>query len=504
MKFETETSIYKKDAVKDAIKNKVVHGANPTGNFNVGDTWFNPNEGYKMYSWNGTGWDPEQLDSDAIKAGAIKAGHIDAGAVTADKIAANSISASKLSVGMENLATVNEWDDDSMVSTPSGYETATAVINSTSGLKAVVKGNAENEPDATNTHLGLSQYKIPNIFATGDEIYYSLRIRAVNTARSVSLRIAAYNSAGTYLGTNYKTLAVTTSFQKFSGTITLENGNDWAWSNNSGNLPIAASYFIYINDPNGAGDQLRLMQIEVRKKNSGDLIVGGTIEGSRIRTPVGDSYEMAHVSNKPAGTIYVDEFIPIPSGANDSYMQMMQSGVESVDSSLNVRSQMAPIKLKLYNTDESPSHLTGTEYGWYLGKVAYAERVFTEKGEVATIDPNNENAIVNATPYTFTPSNGSAWSTLGGCWFYKIGTRVHLHVAVTGLTANTNTVVYDMSRDPSSNIWSGYLPYGTVVAAGRGNDGSTFASMWVASDGTVTVRSTGTNAAVDIEYDAFN
>ena len=130
--------------------------------------------------------------------------------------------------------------------------------------------------------------------------------------------------------------------------------------------------------------------------------------------------------------------------------------------------------------------------------MVYSPRIFTENGEVATISPNKDALTISLTPVDIgsTLQAGSPWSTLGGCYYYKIGTRVHLHIAVTGLTANTNTTVYTME--------SGFRPYGTVVAAGRGNNGSTFASMWVSTAGVVTVRSANTQAAVDIEYDAFN
>ena len=494
MRLETETTVFKKDSVKDAIKNKVVHGANPTGDFQVGDTWFNPNEGYKMYSWNGTGWSPEQLDTDAIKAGAIKAENIYTGAITADKIGANEITVDKLVVGdMSNLATVNEWDPGSMATYPEGYESATQKVNNTTGLMAIVKA-----ADA-NTHLALSNGYIPNIFKTGDEIYYSLRARAVSTARTVYLMVAAYAKSGdTYsrLGDCRVSLSLNaSSYTKYTGTIVLEDGQNWAWSNNSSNYTIATHYMIYILDNNGSGDQVRLIQVEIRKKNSGDIITGGTIEGGRIRTPLGPSYEMIHVDNHPSNVAYWE--FPLPTGNDDTYMQLVQSGVESLTAAKAVKSYMASVLLKLYQTDDSASHLIETIYGWYLSGMLYSPRIFTERGEVATLAQNDGQAVINQSVDTFTPDNVSAWSTLGNCWYYKIGTRVHLHAAVTGLTANTNTVIYTFTN-------SGYAPYATVVAAGRGNDGSTFCSMWVDSSGVVTVRSTGTNAAVDIEYDAFN
>lgn len=494
MRLETETTVFKKDSVKDAIKNKVVHGANPTGDFQVGDTWFNPNEGYKMYSWNGTGWSPEQLDTDAIKAGAIKASHIDAGAVTADKVGANEITVDKLVVGdMSNLATVNEWDPGSMATYPEGYESAAQKVNNTTGLMAIVKA-----ADA-NTHLALSNGYIPNIFKTGDEIYYSLRARAVGTARTVYLVVAAYAKSGdTYsrLGDCRVSLSLNaSSYTKYTGTIVLNDGQNWAWSNNSSNYTIANHYMIYILDNNGSGDQVRLIQVEIRKKNTGDIITGGTIEGSTIRTPAGEGYEMVHVDNLDDGVSYLET--PLPSGVIDTYMTMRQSGVESSDSSNVIRGKIISTLLKLYQHDTSAAHFVRSLYGWYIGDMIFSPKIYTEDGEVATIGPNKSGIQIRLAPVDINDAiSGTSWSTLGGCWYYKIGSRVHLHIAVSGLTANTNTDVYTMSR--------GFRPYGTVVAAGRGSTGSDFASMWVASNGTVTIRSTTASAAVDVEYDAFN
>ena len=492
MRLETETTVFKKDSVKDAIKNKVVHGANPTGPFQVGDTWFNPNEGYKMYSWNGTGWSPEQLDTDAIKAGAIKASLIDAGAITADKIAADSITANKLAIGMDNLATVNECDPGSMVTYSANHSTA-ITVNSTSGQQYVCK--KKKSDDSYSQYLPLSGRYIPNIFASGDEIYYSFKMLGQTSARTVNLRIFAYlNDANkTYIGYNGVSLSVTTSKQTFKGSFTIDDTHmsaNQSWAR-------AAFYYLVLSDAqvNGTYKQLYVQNITVRKKNTGDMIVGGAIEGSSIRTPIGDGYEVWYVNDKLPNVEY--QRAPRDSQITDTYHRLKQEGLQSVDDSDTVRASIISTLLKLYRYDFNSAPIE-TVYGWYLTGMAYSPRIFTSKGEVATIDPNNPSIKLTLTPETLNPGGGtSAWSTLGGCWRYKVGQRVHLHVAVEDLTADTNTKIFTF-------IGSGYKPYDTVIAAGRGNDGSTFCSMWVNSSGEVYVRSTSTKAAVDIDYDAFN
>ena len=440
-----------------------------------------------------------KLDAGAVTtvkldAGAVTAAKIAANAVTAEKIAAESITADKIMVGMDNLATVNEWDDKSMAMKPSGYHTTTAVINSTTGLKAIIKADDEGNADDSTTHMALSKYGVPSIFTTGDEIYYSLRARAINTARNISLRIGAWDKDKNWLGSIYKTIALTTSFQKFTGTITLENQSTWAWSSNSENLPIAASYFIYINDPNGSGDQLRVMQVEIRKKNTGSLIVGGQIEGASFKTAAGRGYTVTFNNLTNAVTVSRN-------ASDDIFANLDHSGLKYIESDGTERTALYPM---IYN--ENGVAMT-TTYGWMCPNVFFADYMCTSNGMVVTTKnlhsveekfngDNDVDILATATQTTIAPSNASNWTTNGGCWYYKIGTRVHLHIAVTGLTANTNTVVRTMS--------AGRRPVDTVFAAGRGQTGSDFASMWVSSDGKVTVRSTTTYAAIDIEYDAFN
>lgn len=495
MRLETETTVFKKDSVKDAIKNKVVHGANPTGDFQVGDTWFNPNEGYKMYSWNGTGWSPEQLDTDAIKAGAIKAGNIDAGAVTADKIGAHSVTVDKLVVGdMSNLATVNENDPNSMVTTPISLATSWAVINQTTGLRGIIKA------DASQTQMALSQHQIPNFFAAGDELYYSFRVRAVTTARSIGIRIAAYDANKTLLGSVGKTISITTTVALYTGTISIADGSTWAWAN-------AVYYTLYISDTNGSGDQLRIINAVVRKKSTGDMLIDGTITadklsadaidgktitGATIRTPAGKGWKLTHID-------YVDTpsspYNSIGKDANyETYNAIEQEGFETLDANGALKSLMSSVRMDLYRDNT----FLKSVFGWYLADAVYSPTIYTDNGEVATTGANVSSNKIALKPIDIDnlPSGLSQWTTLGGSWYYKVGTRVHVHVAVSGLTADTNVSI--------GTLLAGFRPYNTIVAAGRGSTGSDFASMWVASNGTVTIRSTTASAAVDVEYDAFN
>lgn len=98
-------------------KNKVYHQSTaPTGaTFVVGDTWFDTDDGYKMYTWDGTAWTAETFGTNALsdlavtnakiangtiqnaKIATVDAGKITTGTLDADRIAANSIVIGKLS-----------------------------------------------------------------------------------------------------------------------------------------------------------------------------------------------------------------------------------------------------------------------------------------------------------------------------------------------------------------------------------------------------------------------
>lgn len=411
---------------------------------------------------------------------------IDDEAITADKIAANSITVNKLVVGdMSNLATVNENDPNSMVASPAGMATKSVTINTETGVKGVRK------VDDTQQYLALSQPRIPNIFSIGDELYYSIMIGG-SAARDVTLRVYAYDSQGNSLGSSSSSITIGTIAATKKGTLTI-SGDYWA---------RAASYTLLIRDTqvDGSYGRLTVLKADVRKKRSGDLIVGGQIEGASFKTAAGPGYTVNYFSR--SGVVE-----PELNTKGDMYAFLDSAGLKYIQSSTGIeRSVLYPMIFREYTQSEQP---LGEDYGWMCPNLFFAVKIYTADGAVASYSDlsdirlelnghDDEGNIQYFDPNTFTPSASgvSTWDTLGKCWFYKIGTRVHLHVAVTGLHANTNENIYTLPE--------GYRPYGITVAAGRGSTGSVFASMWVAANGAVTVRSNDTNAAIDIEYDAFN
>ena len=85
-------------------KNKIYYSTTaPSGtSYNTGDTWFDTNDGYKIYTWNGTSWSGFELGSNAIAS--ISATKILAGELAAGVIVTSAIDAGQISAGTINAA----------------------------------------------------------------------------------------------------------------------------------------------------------------------------------------------------------------------------------------------------------------------------------------------------------------------------------------------------------------------------------------------------------------
>lgn len=94
-------------AIANGKNTAYYQASRPTGgSYKVNDNWFDTDDGYRMYYWNGSKWMPTEygasaiaanaITADKIVASAITAGKIAAGAISADKIAANAVTADKI------------------------------------------------------------------------------------------------------------------------------------------------------------------------------------------------------------------------------------------------------------------------------------------------------------------------------------------------------------------------------------------------------------------------
>lgn len=95
----------------------------------------------------------------------------------------------------------------------------------------------------------------------------------------------------------------------------------------------------------------------------------------------------------------------------------------------------------------------------------------------------------------FTPNNASNYEGYGNCYYYKIGSRVHLHVGVSISSTSDITI---------GNLPEQYRPITPVCAVGLGSDMSTFSKMQVSEYGRMNINSSSGYALIDVEYDTLN
>ena len=112
-----------------------------------------------------------------------------------------------------------------------------------------------------------------------------------------------------------------------------------------------------------------------------------------------------------------------------------------------------------------------------------------------TIAVNDASVLCTVTPIVPTLTTGNHASIFGGCFYYKIGHRVHIHIGVTGLTSGTTATLWYMP--------AGYRPHAIVGQVGTGQSMTTYGRLRVAPDGMVYINANATGACVDLEYDAF-
>lgn len=105
---------------------------------------------------------------------------------------------------------------------------------------------------------------------------------------------------------------------------------------------------------------------------------------------------------------------------------------------------------------------------------------------------------LNSSPdvINITPMSGSNYSGYGNCYYYKKGSRVHVHIGIQGLTEGVNTTI--------SILPSGYRPASLISAIGFGTGWSEKAVLLVTQNGELNVQSEGSYAMIDVEYDAFS
>lgn len=106
---------------------------------------------------------------------------------------------------------------------------------------------------------------------------------------------------------------------------------------------------------------------------------------------------------------------------------------------------------------------------------------------------NDASLLCTATVIEPTLSNGT--SVNHRTYYYKKGTRVFVSIAVSGLTANTNQLLFTLP--------SGYRPSTIILPIGCDDSFNQNTVLLVKTDGNIEMRKNATQAYAFFEFDAF-
>lgn len=123
-----------------------------------------------------------------------------------------------------------------------------------------------------------------------------------------------------------------------------------------------------------------------------------------------------------------------------------------------------------------------------------------EKGETSTdysryFNVYNPNVLNSGDIIYFVPTNVENYLGYGNCYYYKIGSKIHLHVGVK-ITATTNVPIYTLPEK--------YRPITTIGVVGLGDSLSSYSTMQINEQGLVSINSQSGYALIDTEYDTLN
>ena len=140
-----------------------------------------------------------------------------------------------------------------------------------------------------------------------------------------------------------------------------------------------------------------------------------------------------------------------------------------------------------YNANDSGNAF---EIGW--GTANAPKNIFAVDVGGNTIIPDDAEYRGGHSKTNFTPTHCSNYANYGGCYYEKFGPIVHVHVGVSGLTANTATNIKTLPSD--------FRPPSTVFAHGTGGAWNNLGYLQVDSSGVVMVRSEGTYCGADVTF----
>jgi len=201
-------------------KNKVYHSASqPTGGtYVIGDTWFDTDDGYKMYTWTGSAWAPEQFGSAAIHDLAITNAKIANATIESAKIVG--LDVGKLTGGYIDAVHINAGDFNVGDFVNDGTYTTGQVASVTTHTRTITYATAVS-------YVGISNDSWGSVTAfsgvKGDMVLIPLQITdRDNSEASMLCRVRDYS--GTTLYTDNLALMMDSSASKYVTVISGYNG----------------------------------------------------------------------------------------------------------------------------------------------------------------------------------------------------------------------------------------------------------------------------------------
>ena len=93
-----------------------------------------------------------------------------------------------------------------------------------------------------------------------------------------------------------------------------------------------------------------------------------------------------------------------------------------------------------------------------------------------------------------TPTVGSNYELYGNTYYYKVGSRVHVHVGIS-INAQSYTVIFTLPV--------GFRPKTMLGFVGVGSGLDNFAGLQIKADGKITVIAKNGYVLADMEFDTF-
>lgn len=228
-------------------KNTIYHAATePTGGeHKVGDTWFNSDEGYAIYTWDGSDWVKEELGEDAIADLSITNAKIANGTIQDAKIGA--VDVGKLTGGYIDAGHINVASLQIGITDVSGLEQALANADGNAWYTGTVMTYTD-----TSAHIysnsGITDANVGDMYLNTDtnNVYRCTTGGAANVAKWVyTSTIQGDDGKGIYSISLYSTSGKTKTYR-----ITYTDGTHYDYSVEDG-TDVTSQYVTYIDAVHG-------------------------------------------------------------------------------------------------------------------------------------------------------------------------------------------------------------------------------------------------------------